>query len=140
MGRLTGAAVVAAATAAGAVAAHSVMGARQNRSRRAGVQHAITVFRPLDEIQGNLPGPLAELGDAVEVRMRPAPGDRGTEIFVRSVDGRTDPGTIRRALRTSRSVLEVGDVLEPGGPTTKPTLLNRPLRAVTARGREEGLL
>jgi hypothetical protein len=103
--------------------------------------HVITVFRPMDEVRrdGKLPSPLAELGDSVTVEIRPAPADRGTEIVVRSISA--DPGQIRRALRDTRSLLEVGDVLLPDGPpTTKPTLLNKPLRAVTQHGREGGLL
>ncbi|GAA3338069.1 hypothetical protein GCM10020358_16810 [Amorphoplanes nipponensis] len=47
---------------------------------------------------------------------------------------------IRRALRESRALLEVGYVPTPGGPTTEPTLLNKALRAATARGRRGGLL
>ena len=47
---------------------------------------------------------------------------------------------IRRALRVSRSLLEAGDVLNPGVATTTPTMLNRWLRTLTRHGREEGLL
>jgi hypothetical protein len=47
---------------------------------------------------------------------------------------------VRRALRETKSLLETGEVLQPDAPTTKPSLLNKPLRAVTAHGREEGLL
>jgi hypothetical protein len=141
MGRLTGAAVLTAATAAGA----AVTG-RMIKRRRAGGQagdgrHVITVFRPFDEVRGNLPAPLSALGDAVEVKLAAAPGGRGTEISARPVDDRVAAGDLRRALRESRSLLEVGDVLRPGGPpTTRPTPFNRPLRAITRRGREEGLL
>jgi hypothetical protein len=142
MGRLTRIAALTAATAAAGTVTYRAIEGRRVRSRRlpAGARHAITVFRPLHEITGSLPAPLADLGDAVEVEMRTAPGERGTEIFARAVDGRTGPGAIRAALRESRSLLETGEVLRPGGPTTAPTPLNRPLRAATRHAREEGLL
>jgi hypothetical protein len=48
--------------------------------------HAITVNLPPEDVSqgGQLPGPLAELGDRIEVQIRPAPGDRGTEIHARA--------------------------------------------------------
>jgi hypothetical protein len=98
----------------------------------------VTVFRPLDEVAANLPDRLAAPG--VEVDLRPAPGGRGTEIRARAVDGAVSDADLRCALRESRSLLEVGEVLRPGGPTTEPTVLNRALRAATRHGREEGLL
>ena len=98
----------------------------------------MTVFRPLEDVRENLPEELMS-GD-LRVELRKAPGDRGTEIHVRAGDGGLSDGEIRRILRESRSVLEAGEVLAPGGPTTTPTVLNRPLRAATRRGRERGLL
>jgi hypothetical protein len=145
MRRGTRTAVVAAAvTAAGALGVGGLIAARRAGTRRArvGTRQVITVYRPFDELTGGaeLPAPLTRLGDAVEIELRPAPGDRGTEISVRLADGTITHGAIRRALRESRSLLETGDVLLPSGPpTTKPTLLNRPLRAATAHGREGGL-
>jgi hypothetical protein len=137
--------LVAASTAAGAVTAGRLLAGRAERRRRssAGRRHVLTVFRPMDEITsaGRLPEPLARLGDAVAVDLRPAPGDRGTEISVRALTADVDERAVRRALRESRSLLEVGYVLHPDAPpTTEPTLLTKPLRAVTAHGREEGLL
>jgi hypothetical protein len=133
-----------AATAAAGVAAVKVMSARGRGTTDDRRRHAITVYRPIDEIRtnGKLPSPLADLGDRVEIDMRPAPGDRGTEILVRARDGGSvSVGEIRRALRDVRSLVETGDVLLPSGPaTTTPTLLNKPLRAVTRRGREGGSL
>jgi hypothetical protein len=144
MRRLTAIAVLVAATATGAATAYRVIAARQARAWRArvGTRHVITVFRPFDELNAaELPAPLTELRDAVEIELRPAPDDRGTEIAVRPRDGAVTSGTIRRALRASRSLLETGDVLLPSGPpTTKPTLRNRALREATRRGREGGLL
>ncbi|MEV8510216.1 hypothetical protein AB0368_36045 [Actinoplanes sp. NPDC051475] len=100
------------------------------------------MFRPFEELTTTqLPGSLTELGDAVEVTLRPAPGSRGTEVVVSARDDTVPAGRIRRALRETRSLLETGDVLLPAGPpTTTPTPLNRPLRAATRHGREGGLL
>ena len=130
MGRTKNTLLVAATAAAGVAAAKRITARRRQKTddRR---RHAVTVYRPIDEIRtnGELPSPLADLGD------------RGTEIFVRARDGSVSAGEIRRALRDVRSLLETGDVLLPDGPaTTTPTLLNKPLRAVTRRGREEGSL
>lgn len=129
-----------------AVAAIGVTGGyRLRQSRRAQAAspdqwHAVTVHRPLDEVAAHLPEELTRPTGAIEMRLTPAPGGRGTEIHARAAAGSVTAGDVRRALRVSRSRLEVGDVLRPGGPTTTPTVLNRALRATTRRGREEGLL
>jgi hypothetical protein len=101
-----------------------------------------TVNRPPWEVMsdGRPPEALARLGDAVEVRIRPAPGDRGAELAVRPT--RTDPETrrcARLALREAKQLLETGEVIGPSQPpTARPTLLNRPLAYVTRHAREEG--
>jgi hypothetical protein len=100
----------------------------------------VTVFRPIEYVAANLPRQLTDRGDAIEVELREAPAGRGTEIHVRRADDSVSDDEIRRALRTVRSELEVGDVLQPGIATTTPTVLNRGLRTVTSRGREKGLL
>jgi hypothetical protein len=97
------------------------------------------VFRPLGYVTANLPEDL-RTRDGIEVELREAPAGRGTEIHVRRTDGTVSDDEIRRALRTGRSQLEVGYVLEPGVATTTPTALNWPLRAATRRGRGKGLL
>jgi hypothetical protein len=102
--------------------------------------HAVTVARPMDYVAAHLPAGLTGLGDGIHVELLPAPAGRGTEIHVRRRSDAVSDGDIRRALRTGRSLLEVGDVLRPGVATTTPTVFNRGLRAVTARGRERGLL
>jgi hypothetical protein len=111
-----------------------------DRSVSSGTPHAITVYRPVDEVAAQLPAQLTDRGGALDVRLRAAPGDRGTEISVRPVNGAVSDAEIRRALRVSRSLLEAGDVLRPGVATTTPTMLNRWLRTLTRHGREEGLL
>jgi hypothetical protein len=103
-------------------------------------RHVVRVNRAPDEVAASLPSPLTDLGDAIEVKLRPAPGGRGTEIHARVVGEAVSDADLRRALRISRSLLEVGDVLRPGTATTTPTLLNRALQGATRRGREEGML
>lgn len=77
-----------------------------------------TVHRPPEEVapEGRLPSPLAELGAAVEVRTRPAPGGRGTELAARAarsgpVRKRPRPPEIRKAVRDAKELLEVGEIL-----------------------------
>jgi hypothetical protein len=105
--------------------------------------HVATVALPINEVapDGRPPQPLAGLGDDVEIQIRPAPGDKGTELAVRSRNGREGAGTARRALRETKSTLETGETLRPDAPaTTERTLLNRPLEHATRHGREEGRL
>jgi hypothetical protein len=83
----------------------------------------VTVFRePSDVDTAKLPEPLAEYGDRIEVRVRPAPGGKGTELGVRLRDrpsgnalGRlsgSDPqADLRSALRKAKQLIEVGEVL-----------------------------
>ncbi|GIF44610.1 hypothetical protein [Actinoplanes xinjiangensis] len=128
------------------VVAGAAVAARRRRVPGAGEQrrrHVVTVFRPLAELQAEpLPGSLKEIADDVEITLSAAPGGRGTEIAVRIPEGSSvSSGDVRRALRETRSLIEVGDVLLPyGPPTTVPTLLNRPLQTATRHGREGGLL
>jgi hypothetical protein len=107
----------------------------------------VTVARPIDEVAGSTPAPLADLGEAVEVRTQPAPGDKGTELFARWRDGsdlseHADPvRTLRVALRDAKQVLEVGWVLQPDrNITTEETPLNAPLRKAIKLAKGEGLL
>ena len=105
----------------------------------------VTVNRPIRELE-SLPAPLADLGDAVEVRLVPAPGDRGTEIHARLSDAsRGDSGqaleALRSALRQAKQLAEVGYLLEADlNTTTKRTPLNEPLRHATRHAGGEGRL
>jgi hypothetical protein len=106
--------------------------------------HSVTVNCEPEQL-GPLPPPLDSLGFEVEVRIRPAPGDRGTELAARVADagkvGRDTVRQLRAALREARALAEIGEVPLPDSPpSTKKTLLNRPLAAATAHGREEGRL
>ena len=55
---------------------------------------AVTINRGPEDVMpdGRGPGPLAELGDLVEVEVRPAPGDKGSELPRPAAQ----PGTHRR--------------------------------------------
>jgi hypothetical protein len=157
----TKAAVAAAATGVAAVAVRGIRAARRRGSladgRDATRWHAVTVNRPAEEVTpgGRLPDPVARLGEAVEVRVRPAPGGKGTEIAVRLTEGEPsglagftarfggrDPRhAVRAALRESKQLLETGEVLAPNHPpSNRRTALNRPLEYAIRHGRQEGLL
>ncbi|GIF04900.1 hypothetical protein [Actinoplanes siamensis] len=134
--------LTAAPIAAGAAAAVAV---KRRRARRPAARrrHVVTVFKPRFELESTqLPGSLSEIADQLEITLAEAPGGRGTEIAVRIRDNATvTDGHVRRALRETQSLIETGDVLLPSGPpTTRPTLLNRPLQMATQHGREGGLL
>lgn len=119
--------------------------------------HVVTVNRSPEEVssEGPAPGPLADLGGMIEVRIRPAPGDRGTEIAA-CLRGSVAPGLsgaasritgndprqrVRKALREAKSLLETGEVLSPDRPpSTKSTPGGKLLGLVTGRSREEGCL
>ena len=84
---------------------------------------AVTVFRePSDIDVAALPAPLAEFGDRIEVRVRPAAGDKGTELSARMRDqpsgsaldrlsGSDPQADLRSALRRAKQLIEVGEVL-----------------------------
>lgn len=156
-------AVVTAAAAAAAVAVRRLRGRRfgiwVRRPRRGSRRpwHTATVYCPPDRVapDGRLPEPLARLADTVEVRIRPAPGGRGTELAVRPRDGRPSllvrivegirgrdgRYAVRTALRETKQLLETGEVLRPDRPpTSRSTLLNRPVRTAVRLGREGGRL
>lgn len=137
--------------AAGALAVAAAPAVRQWVGRReaAGLRddphrwHVVTVLRPPEEVRQRTDTPLAALGDAVEVQVRPAPGDRGAELAARfrGDAGGEQVAELRTALRRTRALLEIGWAVQPDRPgTTRPTPLNAPLRAVTARGQGGGRL
>jgi hypothetical protein len=83
----------------------------------------VTVFRePSDVDTAQLPAPLAEYGDRIEVRVRSAPGGKGTELAARLRDqpsgaapsrlsGSDPQAELRSALRRAKQLIEVGEVL-----------------------------
>ena len=84
---------------------------------------AVTVFRePSDIDAAALPAPLAEFGDRIEVRVRKAADDKGTELGARLRDqpsgsaldrlsGSDPQADLRSALRRAKQLIEVGEVL-----------------------------
>ena len=118
---------------------------------------AVTVDGEPDQVApgGQLPEPLAALGDRIEVRVRPAPGGKGTELAARLRDrpssgtalGRlngSDPqADLRSALRRAKQLIEVGEVLAadpiPHGERTA-TPAGLVLESVTRRADREGVL
>ncbi|TNH21575.1 hypothetical protein FHG89_31160 [Micromonospora orduensis] len=92
----------------------------------AGRWEVVTVDRPPDQVLpgGRWPEPLRRLDGAVEVRVRPAPGDRGTELAARPLTGAAptvglaahlvgdDPRhLVRRTLRQVKQRVETGEEL-----------------------------
>jgi len=119
--------------------------------------HAVTVNRPPEEVasDGQLPEPLAELGDKIEVQFRPAPAGRGTEIHARvrgplptgltgtaaRITGNDPSQPLRDALRKSKCLLETGEILSHNREsTTRTTPLNLPIGLAIRRARGEGRL
>jgi hypothetical protein len=85
---------------------------------------AVTVLREASEMDtAELPAPLAELGDQIEVRVLAAADGKGTELAARLRDGQSsgtalsrlsgsDPqADLRSALRRAKQLIEVGEVL-----------------------------
>lgn len=103
---------------------------------------AVTVFR--DDLAGPFPE-LEALGPDLEVRMQPAPGDRGTELSARFHGTPTDEqvGELRAALRRTKQLAEVGEVLrvdpQPHG-TRKATPQGAALEGAAAQAPKEGVL
>ena len=75
---------------------------------------------PEEVLPGGQPPPLlAELRDAVELDIRPAPGGRGTELHARlsrsagsPADAELTQDDLRIALRRTKQMFEVGEVLQ----------------------------
>ncbi|MGW4439647.1 hypothetical protein ACWELO_28480 [Streptomyces sp. NPDC004596] len=119
--------------------------------------HVMTVCASAEEVApgGKLPEPLSRLGDAIDTQLRPAPGERGTELACRLHDkehagshGTAEPVTghdavheLRTALRHAKALVETGEVLLPDRPSTnRPTVTGRPLDKVIEEAQGEGRL
>lgn len=83
--------------------------------------NVVTIEATPEEVMpgGERPPMLAELGVAVEVDVRPAPGGRGTELYARLTRQQTTAPhpevtreTLRSVLRQTKQVFEVGEVLQ----------------------------
>lgn len=115
----------------------------------------VTIAAGREEVapNGAPPHPLAELGDAIEFRLEPAPGDRGIELSARPRGGDSaalaelalgDPReALRVALRESKQLIEAGEVLRidprPSGPPPQ-TPAGALVETLARRSRGEGVL
>jgi len=116
--------------AAGSVVRHVRAAVNPSTARPAGAGQpasgwlVVTLFiQPSDIDTAKLPAPLAEFGERIEVRVRPAADGKGTELAARLRDRRrsgtalsrltgNDPqADLRSALRRSKQLIEVGEVL-----------------------------
>lgn len=98
-------------------------GSAEPRSR----WRAVSINRAPEEVMPDhqVPGPLAELGDLVEVEVRAAPGGKGSELRARlrrpeptgaasvatRLSGKDPRQQLRSALREAKQLIEVGEVL-----------------------------
>ena|SRR2546421_4328901 len=156
MGWITRAVAVGVVTAGGVAAGRAITARAYGRwpgsLRRAKLPEwlVVTVYTSPAQVaapEGHLPEPLERLGDRIEVQIRPAPGDRGTELRARPrPTGETAPGPqawreLRLALRQSKQLIEAGEILSPDKPpTTRDTPLSRPLAYAIRHAQEEGRL
>lgn len=145
-----------------AVIGMGAVAARRTRSRTAAGDAAsrwltVTINRaPTDVMPGGaLPEPLDRMAERLEARVRPAPGDRGTELAVRLRDAPSDAETslpgrlagrdprqeVRTALREAKALLEAEEVMLPDAPpTTRDTPVGKIIDMVARRSGGEGVL
>jgi len=119
MGVKTAAAVGAVGVAVGLVARTLV---RERKESVGDGRHpegwkAVTILGDAGEFAADgYPAPLERLRDALEVRIDPAPGDKGFEVHARVREGAEvgddDPvQALRTALRDAKQLFETGEVL-----------------------------
>ena len=105
----------------------------------------VTVLTDHEQLRTATPAPLAAFGERLELRVSPAPGDRGAELAARFRGPVTDDeiGELRAALRESKALLEVGEVLrvdpQPHG-HRKPTPQGAAIEGMAERAPREGVL
>lgn len=99
--------------------------------------------------RADLPEPITRLGDSIDIKICPAPGDRGTELGARlremprtRIAGMVmrrpeeDPRrTVERALRDAKAIIEAGEVLRRDWPpSTQPAQVGELLEFAGRRG------
>jgi hypothetical protein len=99
--------------------------------------------------RADLPEPITRLGDSVDIKVTPAPGDRGTELGARLHEfprGRIAGMMARRptydarlmveeALREAKAIIEAEEVLRPDWPPApQPTPTGKLLEFTARRG------
>ncbi|WP_133672014.1 MULTISPECIES: hypothetical protein [unclassified Rathayibacter] len=111
---------------------------------------AVTVLGEARDFEsGGYPEPLARLAESLEIRIDPAPGDKGFEVHARVREGADagvgdDPGkALREALRDAKQIFETGEVLRatprPHGERPR-TLLGGAVDKAEDEAKGEGVL
>jgi hypothetical protein len=141
-------------------AAGAALLARKARKRKPAEEDdrwlTVTIAATREEVapNGAPPHPLAELGEAIEFRLETAPAGRGVELSARPRGGdtaalrRLAPGgdpreTVRIALRESKQLIEVGEVIRIDPHPTghrKHTPAGVVMDTLAAKSRGEGVL
>lgn len=125
MGMKTAVAAGAVGVAAAGLVARSLV--RQRRDSEGDGRHpegwkAVTVLGDAAGFtEGGYPAPLQRLSELLEIRLDPAPGDKGFEVHARIREGADakellgdDPDqALRTALRDAKQLFETGEVLRP---------------------------
>ncbi|MDG9717246.1 hypothetical protein [Streptomyces sp. DH24] len=142
---------------AGAAAVRRFRPSHQGDERAGDRWLTVTINRPPADVSsgGKVPSPLDDLAERIDVQIRPAPGDRGTELAARFKEpvpaasasvparlaGRDPRQELRRALRDAKALLEAGEVMRPDAPpTTRPTPGGKLVEVFTRRSGGEGVL
>ncbi|MEW2417025.1 hypothetical protein AB0953_25295 [Streptomyces sp. NPDC046866] len=144
---------------AGLTAAATALGRARSPARDDGDRWlVVTVNRAPTDVYagGGPPPPLDRFADGLEVRVRPAPGDRGTELAVRPkrsvprltsslparLAGRDPRQELRTALRQAKGLLEAGEVMLPDHPPTARggTPMGKLVGLISRRSGGEGVL
>ncbi|MFJ6654095.1 hypothetical protein ACIQLJ_14990 [Microbacterium sp. NPDC091313] len=111
---------------------------------------AVTILGDADDFsRDGYPEPLSRLVDSLEIRIDPAPGDKGFEVHARVREGLElaadgDPSrALREALRDAKQIFETGEILRatprPHGDRPR-TLLGSVVDEAEDEAKGEGVL